>query len=126
MLTLLKLKFKEVTRMKQNLRLLSVGFFVLIVSVMFAMTALAGDEVKIKGKIIAAPADPSGALAPIAIECKEGQYAVVNNVPGKKMVPFVGSDVKLTGVVKEVDGKKVMTVWLFERQAAKKKLPQPN
>ncbi|MDI6687518.1 MAG: hypothetical protein QME06_04775 [Desulfobacterales bacterium] len=112
--------------MKQNLRLLSVGFFVLIVSVMFAMTALAGDEVKITGKIVAAPADPSGTLAPIAIECKDGQYALVNNVPGKKMVQFVGSDVKVTGVVKEVDGKKVMTAWVFERQGAKKKIPQPN
>ncbi|MDO9567061.1 MAG: hypothetical protein Q7J15_10010 [Candidatus Desulfaltia sp.] len=111
--------------MKQNLRLLGVGFCVLIVSVMFAMTALAGDEVKITGKIIAAPADPSGTLAPIAIECKDGQYAVANNVPGKKMVPFVGSDVKLTGVVKEVDGKKVMTVWLFERQGGKQRA-MPN
>lgn len=107
--------------MKQNLKLLGVGFCVLIVSVMFAMTALAGDEVKITGKIVAAPADPSGTLAPIAIDCKDGQYAVVNNVPGKKMVQFVGSDVKVTGLVKESEGKKVMTVWIFERQAAKKK-----
>ena len=102
--------------MKRNGRLLMVGFCALVICLVFAMPAFAGDEVKIKGTIVAAPADPSGTLAPIAIQCEDGLYAVVNNTVAKKMAKFVGSKAKLTGLVKETEGKKVFTPWIFSRQ----------
>jgi len=114
--------------MKQKVRLLSVGFGALILSVMLAMTAFAGEEVKIKGTIIAADADPNRNLAPIAIQCEDALYAVEAGGVAKKMLKWVGHKAKVQGVVKEIEVekeiegekvievKKVITPWVFWRQ----------
>jgi hypothetical protein len=80
--------------------------------------------------IVSVPADPSGKLAPVAIKTDKETLAVLNNaVAKKKMEPHVGNKAKLTGVIKEMEGKKVMEVWLFERvdeSGKKPKFKQPS
>ena len=112
-----------------------VPLFVLLVSLAFALPAFGADEKKAKedvvsGMIMSAPTDPSGKLAPLLIKTDKETLAVLNNaIAKKKMVPHVGKKAKLTGVIKEMDGKKVMEVWVYERMdesGKKSKLKQPT
>lgn len=112
-----------------------VQLFVLLVCLAFVLPALAAEEKKAKedkvsGTIVSVPADPSGKLAPIAIKTdKETINVLSNSISKKKMEPHVGKKAKLTGVIKEMDGKKVMEVWVFERvdeSAKKSKFKQPS
>jgi len=109
-------------------RNLWVHLFVVLVCLAFVLPAYAAEEKKLKednisGTIVSAPADPSGKLAPVAVKTDKETIAVLNNaVSKKKMEPHVGKQAKLTGVIKEMDGKKVMEVWVCLRveESAKK------
>jgi len=109
-------------------RSVCVKIFVLLVCLAFVVPAYAAEEKKpkeekISGTIVSATADPSGILAPIAIKTDKETINVLNNaVSKKKMEPHVGKKAKLTGVFKEINGKKVMEVWVFQRveESAKK------
>jgi hypothetical protein len=112
-----------------------VHLFVLLVCLAFVLPASAAEEKKAKedvvsGMIVSVPADPSGKLAPVAIKTDKETLAVLNNaIAKKKMEPHVGKKAKLTGVIKEMEGKKVMEVWVFERideSGKKPKLKQPT
>jgi len=111
-----------------------VHLFVLLVCLAFVLPAFAADEKakeeKVTGTIVSMPADPSGKLAPIGIKTDKETLAVLNNaISKKKMEPHVGKKAKMTGVFKEIDGKKVMEVWVFERvdeSAKKSKFKQPS
>ena len=95
----------------------------------FSAEEKAKDETKIKGTIVASPADPSGKLAPIVIKTDKEEFGVINNALAKKMAKYPGKKASLTGKVQEMDGKKVIEVWLFERQddsGKKPKLKQPT
>ena len=65
--------------MKTNGRLHFIGFCVLIFVLILGTSASAVEEVKITGTVVSAPEDSSGKLAPIALECEDGVYGVVNN-----------------------------------------------
>jgi hypothetical protein len=111
-----------------------VHLFVLLVCLAFVLPAFAAEEKakedKVTGTIVSVPADPSGKLAPIAIKTEKETLAVINNaISKKKMEPHVGQKAKLTGIIKEMNGKKVMEVWIFERvdeSGKKPKLKQPT
>lgn len=109
--------------MKRNVRLIWLVFCVLMFSLTTAFAQ--GDkakEIKITGKLVSAPADPSGKLAPLAIECKDGTYPVLNNaIAKKKMAKHVGKMLDITGAFKELDGKKVFDPWVVVPAGAKPK-----
>jgi hypothetical protein len=116
-------------------RSVCVQLFVLLVCLAFVLPAFGAEEKKAKedkvtGTIVSMPADPSGKLAPIGIKTDKETLAVLNNsISKKKMEPHVGKKAKLTGVIKEMDGKKVMEVWVFERvdeSGKKPKFKQPS
>jgi len=77
-------------------------------------------EQKFTGTVVSAAADPSGKLAPIALECKDGVYAVKKNAVSEKMQKkWVGKKLDVTGVIEEVEGKKAITPWLIVESGAK-------
>ena len=88
----------------------------------------AKDETTLTGTIVASAPDPAGKLAPIVIQTDKEQFGVINNALAKKMAKYPGKKASVTGKVQELDGKKVIEVWLFQRQdeSGKKKIPQPN
>ncbi|MFH1122171.1 MAG: hypothetical protein V1758_00765 [Pseudomonadota bacterium] len=95
----------------------------------FAADEAKKDETKIKGTIVASTPDPSGKLAPIIIQTDKEQFGVINNAVAKKMAKYPGQKATVTGKVQEMDGKKVIEVWLFERQdpsGKKPKIKQPS
>ncbi len=109
--------------------------FILLVCLAFVLPALGAEEKKAKedvvsGMIVSAPADPSGKLAPLLVKTDKETFAVINNaIAKKKMEPHVGKKAKLTGIIKEIDGKKAMEVWVFERiddSGKKPRLKQPT
>lgn len=98
---------------------------VLVFICMISTLAFAAEELKeqkITGTVISAPTDPSGNLAPIALECKDGVYLVKKNAVAEKMQKkWTGKKLDVTGVIEEVDGKKVLTPWLIIEAGAKPK-----
>ena len=79
-------------------------------------------EQKFTGTVVSAPADPAGKLAPIALECKDGVYQVKKNAISEKMQKrWTGKKLDVTGVMEEVNGKKVITPWLIIEAGAKPK-----
>lgn len=95
----------------------------------FAQDKEKNEETKIKGTVVASAPDPSGKLAPIIIQTDKEQFSVVNNAAAKKMAKHSGKKVTVTGKVQEMDGKKVIEVWLFQRQddsGKKSKFKQPS
>jgi len=110
--------------MKGNKRRI-IELCVLIFIFMIGTLAVAAEkqkEQKFTGTVVSAPADPTGKLAPIALECKDGVYAVKKNAVAEKMQKtWVGKKLDVTGVIEEVDGKKVITPWLIIEAGAKPK-----
>jgi hypothetical protein len=102
-----------------------IGLCVLIFIFMVGTLAFAAEkqkEQKFTGTVVSAPADPSGKMAPIALECKDGVYAVKKNAVAEKMQKkWIGKKLDVTGVLEEVDGKKVITPWLIIEAGAKPK-----
>jgi len=102
-----------------------IEFCVLIFIFMVGTMAFAAEkqkEQKFTGTVVSAPADPSGKLAPIALECKDGVYAVKKNAIAEKMQKkWVGKKLDVTGVMEEVEGKKVITPWVIIEAGAKPK-----
>ena len=96
------------------------GFILMIGTLAFA--AEKQEEQKITGTVISASTDPSGMLAPIALECEDGVYQVKKNAVAEKMQKkWTGKKLVVTGVIEEVDGKKVLTPWLIIEFGAKPK-----
>ena len=98
---------------------------VLIFIIALGTYAFATDKVKeqkFSGTLVSAPADPSGKLAPIALECKDGVFPVKKNAVSEKMLKkWLGKKLDVTGVMEELDGKKVINPWLFIEAGAKPK-----
>jgi hypothetical protein len=115
-------------------RQLSRVFVVFMTAFALALPAFAAeeegkDETKIRGTIVASPEDPTGKLAPIALQTDKEQFGIANNPLAKKMSKYVGKKAELTGKVQEIDGKKVIEVWLYQRMedsGKKKKFEQPT
>lgn len=96
-------------------------FCVAVVSLALAMPAIGQEKKKkdedvLKGTLEAAPVAAGGKLAPLVIKTDKESYPVVQNAVVKKMEKHVGKKGKFTGKIKEMDGKKVMEVWVYERQ----------
>lgn len=105
--------------MKRNKTLCGAMYIAVFLWLMFMMATYTGyssDEVKIRGTIVAAQADPSGKFAPVAIQCEDGKYAVLNNAVAKKMSTIVGNQADVTGVIHEIEGTKAIFVWVFQRR----------
>ncbi|MEW6670852.1 MAG: hypothetical protein AB1427_04065 [Thermodesulfobacteriota bacterium] len=102
-----------------------IGLCVLIFIFMIGTLAFAADKPKgekYTGTVVSAPADPSGKLAPIALECKDGVYPVKKNAVAEKMQKsWMGKKLDVTGVMEDVDGKKVLTPWVIIESGAKPK-----
>lgn len=98
---------------------------VLIFILASGMLVFAADkpkEQKLTGTVVSAPADPAGKLAPIALECKDAVYCVKKNAIAEKMQKnWVGKKLDVTGIIEEIDGKKVITPWLIIEAGAKPK-----
>ena len=98
---------------------------VLIFIITIGTLAFAADKPKgekYTGTVVSAPVDPSGKLAPVALECKDGVYAVKKNAVAEKMQKkWMGKKLDVTGVMEEVDGKKVITPWVIMEAGAKPK-----
>ena len=93
---------------------------VIILAGTFSFAAEKQKEQKFTGTVVSAAVDPSGKLAPIALECKDGVYAVKKNALAEKMQKtWVGKKMDVTGIIEEVDGKKVLTPWLIVESGAK-------
>ena len=108
------------TNKKHFIKLCLLLFIFVVGSVAFAVEKQ--KEQKFAGTVVSAPADPSGKLAPIALECKDGVYQVKKNAIAEKMQKkWVGKKLDVTGVMEEVDGKKVITPWLIIEAGAKPK-----
>ena len=106
---------------KRRIIELCVLIFIFIIATL-AVAAEKQKEQKFTGTVVSASADPSGKLAPIALECKDGVYAVKKNAVAEKMQKkWVGKKLDVTGVIEEVDGKKVITPWLIIEAGAKPK-----
>ncbi|MDD5205611.1 MAG: hypothetical protein PHS17_09325 [Desulfobacterales bacterium] len=92
---------------------------VAVVSLVLAMPALGQEKKKdedvLKGTLEAAPAPAGGKLAPFVVKTDKESYPVVRNAVVKKMEKHVGKKAKFTGKIKEMDGRKVMEVWVYER-----------
>ena len=98
---------------------LCVLIFIFIIGTL-AFAAEKQKEQKFTGTVVSAPADPSGKLAPIALECKDGTYAVKKNAVAERMQKkWVGKKLDVTGVMEDVGGKKVITPWLIIEACAK-------
>ena len=109
------------TSHKRSVIELCVLIFIFMVGTL-AFAAEKQKEQKFTGTVVSAPADPSGKLAPIALECKEGVYQVKKNAVAEKMQKtWVGKKLDVTGVMEEVEGKKVITPWLIIEAGAKPK-----
>ncbi len=95
-------------------------FCVAVISLALAMPALGQEKKKkdedvLKGTLEAGTAAGGGKLAPFVIKTEKESYPVVQNAVVKKMEKHVGKKAKFTGKIKEMDGKKVMEVWVYER-----------
>jgi len=109
------------TSNKRRIIELCVLIFIFMVGTL-AFAAEKQKEQKFIGTVIGAPADPSGKLAPIALECKEGIYSVKKNAVAEKMQKkWIGKKLDVTGVIEEIEGKKVITPWLIIEAGAKPK-----
>lgn len=92
---------------------------VLVVSLALAMPALAQEKKKEKpdkawGTLVAAQADPSGKISPIALENQNKEIVpLLNNAVAKKLEKMPGKKVEVQGKFKEMDGKKVLEPWVF-------------
>lgn len=104
-------------------RLLPVLGLLLVVGVVSAAWA---SETKITGKLIAAPPELAGKYAPVALESKDGKYALVNNAITKKLEKNIGQEVDITGEVSEVEGQKVIKPYIFAKKGPKSKFKQPD
>ena len=87
--------------------------------------AAGGKEVKITGKVVAAPTDPAGKMAPLGLECQDGTYLVTRNAVAERMLKHVGKSLDVTGEVQELEGRKVLTPWMIVPTGAKVR-PQPT
>lgn len=105
---------------RQWMLVLAVGLVALVV----ATGAWAGEEKKVTGKVITAPAEFQGKYAPVALECSDGVYALVANAVAKKLEKKLGESYDVTGEIQEVDGRKVVKAFLYVPAGAKpKKMP---
>lgn len=106
------------TTSKKRIIRLCVWIFLLAV----ASAVSAGEEQKITGTVVAAPEDPAGKLAPVVLETKDGVYQIAQNAIAAKMKKkWVGKKVDLTGLVEEIEGKKIITPWLIIESGVKVK-----
>lgn len=108
--------------MKRNKSLFGI-LFALIICLTLAMPALAQEkgkkekQDKVWGTIKSVPADPSGKLAPLAIENQKKEMVyLTSNAVTKKMEKIVGEKVEALGKLKEEGGKKVLEAWNFVRK----------
>jgi hypothetical protein len=71
-----------------------------------------GDKlITIKGIVIPADWDEKGRVVAIAISTtNEDEYLIDENYTGKKLLHFIQEDVEVSGVVREDEDKKIITV----------------
>ncbi|RJR53598.1 MAG: hypothetical protein C4576_01545 [Desulfobacteraceae bacterium] len=95
---------------------------VFIVSLALAMPALAQEKKKDKndkvwGTLVSAKAEPSGKVAPVALETQKKEIVpLVNNGVAKKLEKLAGVKVEIEGQFKDLDGKKVLEPWVYVRK----------
>jgi uncharacterized lipoprotein YajG len=85
-----------------------------LMTLMLAAAAIPADEMAVIGTVVAAATDKSGKVTAVKIMTDEGDYALAANQKARELLEYVDMDVEVTGVVKEADGKKTITVTGFE------------
>jgi hypothetical protein len=104
--------------MERKMKRLGIYFLVVLTSLALAVPVATGQakkdpkEKKITGEVISAPADPALKLAPVAVRCPDGTYAVAENSVAKRIAKLMGKKAVVTGEIKEEGGKKIIVGWL--------------
>jgi hypothetical protein len=111
-------------------------FFAVLLCFALAMPALAQEKKKEKtdkvwGTIVSQPADPSGKLAPVALETQKKEIMpLLNNAVAKKLEKIMGKKVEVEGKInKGADGKNFLEPWIFvqkDRPDAPTKKPKAD
>jgi len=118
----LHLKGGSEMRMIRNKKAVLMVLCVFIVSLALAMPALAQEKKKDKndkvwGTLVSAKAEPSGKVAPVAVENQKKEIILLaNNGVAKKLEKLAGVKVEIEGKFKDVDGKKVLEPWVYVRK----------
>lgn len=103
----------------KSLKGLAVILVVALVSLALTLPALAQEKKKEKsdkvwGTLVTAPSDPSGKIAPVALETQKKEVVpLANNAVAKKLQKMMGKKVEIEGKLKEANGKKVLEPWIF-------------
>jgi hypothetical protein len=122
-------------RTMKSTRTLVLILCVFILSLALALPAFAQEKKQAKpdkvwGTLVAAKADPSGKISPVAVENQKKEIIpLLNNAVAKKLEKMPGKKVEIEGKFKESDGKKVLEPWIFvqkERPDAPTKKPKAD
>ena len=81
----------------------------------FSATAVGAVEVSIAGTVYADDWDAKDNVIAVVIETADGEsYNVSDDAKGKELFKLVDKNVKVTGVVEDTDGEKIITVKAYE------------
>lgn len=94
----------------RNFSILALCFFAWI-TLFSAATALAVAEVSITGTVYADDWDDKGNVALVVVETSDGEiYYVSGDAKGKELFKLVEKNVRVSGIVEDAGGEKVITV----------------
>ena len=103
--------------MKQNKKFLTLGLCALIlVSVVFAMSVFAADEVTVTGTVYPTALDENNNVtAAVIASSMYEEYVIVTNALGKELFELKYKVVKVSGVIdQDTEGNKTLTVTKYE------------
>jgi hypothetical protein len=88
---------------------------VVCITLFYAATALAVAEVSITGTAYADDWDDKGNVTLVVVETADGEiYYVSGDANGKELFKLVEKNVRVSGVVEDAGGEKVITVKKYE------------
>ena len=102
--------------MKRNRNFLIVVLCAFACVALFSATAgLAAVEMSITGTVYADDWDAKDNVIAVVIETADGEsYNVSDDAKGKELFKLVDKNVKVTGVVEDTGGEKIITVMAYE------------
>ncbi len=88
---------------------------VVYITLFYAAPALAGAEVSITGTVYADDWDDKGNVTLVVVETADGEiYYVSGDAKAKELFKLVEKNVRVSGIVEDASGEKVITVKRYE------------